>query len=32
VIDYTSNAWSGANGVNSYSMNGVTLTALPNDR
>ena len=30
VIDFTSNAWSGANGVNSYSMNGVTLTALPN--
>jgi len=30
VIDFTSDAWSGANGVNSYSMNGVTLTALPN--
>lgn len=29
VIDFTSNAWSGANGLNSYSLNGVTLTALP---
>lgn len=29
VIDFTSSAWSGANGVNSYSLNGVTLTALP---
>ena len=31
VIDFTSNAWSGANGLNSYGpLNGVTLTALPN--
>ncbi|MEI6546926.1 MAG: PEP-CTERM sorting domain-containing protein [Burkholderiales bacterium] len=30
VIDFTSSAWSGANGVNSYSLNGVTLTAQPN--
>ncbi len=30
VIDFTSNAWSSANGQNSYSLNGVTLTALPN--
>jgi hypothetical protein len=29
VIDFTSSAWSGANGVNSYSLNGVTLTAQP---
>lgn len=27
VIDFTSYAWSGANGVNSHSVNGVTLTA-----
>ena len=29
VIDFTSSAWSSANGQNSDSVNGVTLTALP---
>jgi len=30
VIDFTSNVWSGANGLNSFGpLNGVTLTALP---
>lgn len=29
VIDFTSSAWSGATGVNSYSVDGVTLKANP---